>query len=197
MRADHASNHPRGSRRNRAVLIAALAGVLVLVTGTAYGVSQSQSQSPTLHACSAKSTGALRLVAAGSKCKSSEKTVYWNVQGPRGLKGSPGSDGTDGVSNYKFVHEDEAIDDGFFSAQNNLSVPCPDGTTVLGGGGGFRTQGSGPNVTDTEIITYSTPLDDASGWQIGYRVDYGDSGTSTSGLSVRVYAICGAVDMPQ
>jgi hypothetical protein len=185
MRADTDPTRPKTSRRTRSILIAALAAVIVLVAGTAYGVSQTQS--PTLHACSAKSTGALRLVAPGSKCKSKEIPVFWNVQGPRG------NNGTSGVSGYQLVHNDLILEDGNSGAQGNASVDCPTGTTALGGGGAILSGDEGPNVSSPEDITYTAPLDDARGWQVGWKVDYGSSGTTTYGLRVRVYATCAVV----
>jgi hypothetical protein len=47
-----------------------------------------------LHGCAKKHGGALRL--SGS-CKKSERSVSWNVQGPRGLQGPRGGQGAQGV----------------------------------------------------------------------------------------------------
>src|SRR4051794_24567430 len=49
-----------------------------------------------LNGCFKKHGGALRLVNAGAKCKSSEKSIAWNQQGPGGANGAQGAQGSAG-----------------------------------------------------------------------------------------------------
>jgi hypothetical protein len=55
-------------------LVASGAGIAVAATSTSV-----------IHACVAKSDGALRVVASGHKCASDEKALSFNAKGPRGL----------------------------------------------------------------------------------------------------------------
>lgn len=52
----------------------------------------------TYKACAAKSTGAMRLIVKGKKCKKSEKKLSWSVQGPPGMQGPVGPQGRDGAT---------------------------------------------------------------------------------------------------
>jgi hypothetical protein len=47
--------------------------------------------------CYARSTGALRVLAKGSKRKHGERALSWNQQGPGGDNGARGSDGAPGT----------------------------------------------------------------------------------------------------
>src|ERR1700759_1568713 len=51
-----------------------------------------------LNACANKKSGALRLA---TKCKKHERSVSWNVAGPRGLEGPQGATGSQGAPGAK------------------------------------------------------------------------------------------------
>ena len=68
-----------------------VAGALVATTLTAASMAIADSRgSTTLHACAARSGGALRWA---TRCKASERAVSWSVRGPRGPRGRPGARG--------------------------------------------------------------------------------------------------------
>ncbi len=53
-----------------------------------------------IHACANKRTGALRIIALGARCKTSERTMSWNtqgIQGATGPQGAPGDQGFQGI----------------------------------------------------------------------------------------------------
>ena len=74
-------------------LLAILVGCALLITGsTASGADLAQ-----IYGCAADSGGALRIVPAGTRCKSTETKLVWNVQGPRGPRGNEGERGPRGL----------------------------------------------------------------------------------------------------
>lgn len=77
------------------LIIGAVLGAAVAVSGTALAGTLSAS-STVIHACYARSGGALRYVRAGTRCRSSEKALSWDQTGPRGLRGLVGSQGPPG-----------------------------------------------------------------------------------------------------
>jgi hypothetical protein len=79
--------------RSRALSYLTVALLATLAAGG--GVALAASGGSTIHACSAKQTGALRLA---KKCKTSERSVSWNTQGPRGARGRPGPKGRRGLT---------------------------------------------------------------------------------------------------
>jgi len=79
----------RDGRTGRVLLVAVLG---IGAIGTAWSLAAGTSN--TLHACADKDGGALRLA---KKCKHGERSVSWNIQGPKGDTGAPGANGTDGV----------------------------------------------------------------------------------------------------
>jgi hypothetical protein len=80
----------------RSIVLASvlLAGVLA---GGAVGVIVGASTTPQLHACVQKTTNLMRYT-TGTSCKSGEKLVSWNVQGPAGARGATGATGPQGPS---------------------------------------------------------------------------------------------------
>ena len=83
-----------------------------------------------------------------------------------------------GVKGYEIV---TGRSDAASQGANTLSIPCPRGKRVLGGGGGTLgaiVQGDGP------YITVSQPFDGGGGWLI-------QTGRTTSSASILLgYAIC-------
>ena len=74
-----------------------------------------------------KSSGTIRLIDSGS-CRTGEQKVTWNQQG------QPGTNGTNGVSGYTQAFRTVSFagnaEPG--TTQVSVSVPCPEGTSVLG-----------------------------------------------------------------
>src|SRR4051812_32610348 len=81
------------TRRATMITVAGVAVVTGIATaGVAVAVSTSAT-STTIKACVKKSGGAMRQVGASTKCKSTEKSVSWNVRGVAGPKGVAGPAG--------------------------------------------------------------------------------------------------------
>jgi hypothetical protein len=84
--------------------VIAIAALVVAMSGVAIGSLAPKNGKIT--ACYSKRTGALRLVDAGKKCRTSEQRVAWNQQGkrglrgPRGRRGPAGDDGFDGLDGF-------------------------------------------------------------------------------------------------
>jgi len=85
----------KGSRRVRRALIA---GVLCVAVAAVASVAwATTSADDKFVACANKKSGVLRLVTAAKDCRKAERSVTWNVAGPRGLRGPVGLPGTDGL----------------------------------------------------------------------------------------------------
>ena len=81
------------SGRGGLILAAALAAAVALaflINSVATGADSR------IHACVGKKSGAVRIVAAGKRCKKGERRVTWQRVGPVGAPGTAGSDGATG-----------------------------------------------------------------------------------------------------
>lgn len=74
----------------------AVATVATVLTVAGLAVAAIRSSSGTIHSCYSKRNGALRIVKAGTKCKSSERALAWNQRGPTGPRGPRGPRGATG-----------------------------------------------------------------------------------------------------
>ena len=83
------------SSRSRS--LALLAGLGALAAVIAAGVGAQTTAAPRIHACAAKKSGALRVVAAKARCRKSERKLSWAVAGSRGAAGVPGARGPTGL----------------------------------------------------------------------------------------------------
>lgn len=85
------------SRRRRALRAAAVA-VLVLagLAGAAGAALEAALADEAINACRNRSSGALRVPATGTPCRSDEQPLQWNVRGPAGPAGPAGSAGPAG-----------------------------------------------------------------------------------------------------
>jgi hypothetical protein len=79
-------------KRSIVLVSVLLAGVLA---GGAVGVIVGASTAAQLHACVQPNTNLMRYT-TGSSCKSGEKLLTWNVQGPTGPRGATGATGAQG-----------------------------------------------------------------------------------------------------
>lgn len=77
-----------GHIRSRIALAAIVLGAIALAPQTAAAQA--------LSACAGQGIGYLRLVPAGSACRSGETPVNWNIQGPQGPAGPQGPQGVTG-----------------------------------------------------------------------------------------------------
>lgn len=76
----------------------ALSGALVTLTLLIALVAATEASAATIHACSNKKTGAVRVVSSKAKCKKSEKSLSWSSEGPAGKNGLNGNNGLNGTN---------------------------------------------------------------------------------------------------
>jgi hypothetical protein len=78
----------------------AFVALFVALGGTSYAVTSTSlvSSHGAISACVNKKTGALHLVASGSKCHGKRELVTWNQQGVAGVAGAAGSAGSAGAT---------------------------------------------------------------------------------------------------
>lgn len=174
---------------------------LVLVAGIAAGGTafvSAQMSSTVIYACVNNNSGMVKIVSAPSACSGNERSLQWNLQGPKGDKGDPGPAGPQGPkgetgavgpvgpagpagppgpagSAQQLVrHEirtptrDISVLDGIVQ----LVAECPAGT-VLAGGGYY-----------SNFVNISESRPDGNGWLV--------EGSTPGGLgtSFAAYAVC-------
>jgi hypothetical protein len=129
-----------------------------------------------IHGCFKKAGGNLRVVDSASNCdKQSESSIDWNSTGPQGAPG---------ISGYQIVTKEQPESAlGFFGS---VSVNCPTGKKVLGGGALAVTADGG--VQDGYQVLNSSPLTD-SGWRATFNID----NPLHDDFVLKVYAICANV----
>ena len=88
-----ASGAPRSGRAWMLVIAALAAAVALALIINSFATGASKS----IHACVTKKSGAVRIVAAGTRCRKAERRVTWQRVGPVGVAGSPGSNGSTGA----------------------------------------------------------------------------------------------------
>jgi hypothetical protein len=88
----------KAPRQRRSRRIAALAAaVLALAAGAAGAALEATLDEAVIGACRSKSTGVLRVPAAGTACRPDEQPLQWNVRGVAGPAGRPGTPGAPGA----------------------------------------------------------------------------------------------------
>ncbi len=70
--------------------------VFLALGGGAMAATHLVSSSGAISACANAHTGALRVIASGSKCHRGEAALSWNQKGPAGATGAPGAPGAAG-----------------------------------------------------------------------------------------------------
>ena len=91
------SADPRRARRLRVAALSLLA--VAAIAGSAGAALDALLADDVINACRSKTSGALRVPATGSSCKSDEQPLQWNVRGvagPSGPAGAPGQAGAPG-----------------------------------------------------------------------------------------------------
>jgi hypothetical protein len=107
------------------------------------------------------------------------------VQGIQGIQGVKGDTGSSGVSGYTVVQNNVTVLTGAFSGQ--VSVTCPAGDSVIGGGGGAT--GAVFNA-DELVVGASYPLG-SNGWEVDLVSPTDTAITTNYGIVVR--AVCAKV----
>jgi hypothetical protein len=75
--------------------VASSAALIFATVGGAYAATSSNSY--TIHACSSKQAGQLRIVSGHARCRHDEHPLIWNQQGPSGARGPTGAAGATGA----------------------------------------------------------------------------------------------------
>ena len=135
------------SRPSPAVVVASVA-LLVAVGGVAS--ASIPGDSAVVHACYQKKGGVLRVIDTArhgfsGKCRTSEKGLSWNQQGPRGLPGTAGAGGAPGVPGtpgapapagtalgWAHVLPDGTVDSGHNVTTANVTHPFETGYCFIG-----------------------------------------------------------------
>jgi hypothetical protein len=90
---------PADRSRSRLVRVTVLvAAALALAAGAAGAALHTLLADEVVNACRSKSTGVLRVPAAGTSCKGDEQPLQWNVRGPAGPVGPAGPAGPSGAA---------------------------------------------------------------------------------------------------
>jgi hypothetical protein len=133
---------PKASRS----VIPYLALLVVLVIGVGGGYALAAGSSKTITVCADKSTGILHLKTHG-RCKSSQKRVTWNQQGPPGPQGASGPQGATGAT----------------GAQGAQGSQGPAGVSVWAevAGDGTVVAGQGLAVEETSVGVYEVTVTDS------------------------------------
>jgi hypothetical protein len=160
---------------------------LVLVAATAIigGAAYAAVPGPdgTISAC-ADGNGRLRVIdaEAGTTCKTSERPLAWNQQGPAGPQGSPG------ISGYELV---EAVSANDSSSPKQVFADCPAGKRAIGGGARAFHEGLKGEFPLKELtIAASNPTVDGSAWQAVAL----EAVPAEDAWTLRSYAICANVN---
>jgi hypothetical protein len=108
-----------------------IAGGLLVTVAIAGVQVAAASGSSTIHACAAKSNGALRVA---KHCTRHERAVSWSQRGPAGLSGKPGAPGKAGAAaGYtSIIDNDQGVaisDDNAY--HNVISLTLPAGSYVV------------------------------------------------------------------
>jgi hypothetical protein len=129
-------------------MAAASVALFVAVGGVA--VASIPDGSAVVHACYQKNGGGLRVIDTakrgfGGKCRSSEKVLSWNQQGPKGLQGAAGTAGTPGTPGtpgapgpagaalgWAHVLGDGTVDSGHNVTTANVTHPFASGYCFIG-----------------------------------------------------------------
>lgn len=99
-------------------LVLVIGIALTLTGGFAWAANPVPAHSATISACAKKVSGVLRLASPGKvPCGTDEVPIAWNQSGPAGISG------------LQIVHTDSG-----FGHQPAVTVSCPSGRKIIGGG---------------------------------------------------------------
>ena len=154
-----------------------LTAALVLSTGAAIAyAATTTSAAGVISACSNKTSGQLRVLAAGAACDTKKETpISWNVQGIQGIQGEKGDTGAAASTS---VTVRTASGDG-----SNYIVQsfCDPGQVATGGGFEFGDVSS--EAPGRELLA-SRPITDNTGRPTGWVVE------QKFNVPLTVYVIC-------
>jgi hypothetical protein len=131
----------------------------------------------------------VRILGHKVKCHKDEKRIAWHVQGKTGATGARGPAGprglTGGIGNVHRITLDGPALAQTLGAVSEVSVWCPQGQQVVGGGFSFA------NSQQRDVVQSSTPVVGPTGLQ-GWYVKYVAMSPLGSGHYVTGYALCAA-----
>lgn len=144
--------------------------LLILGTVAVTGAHQGSVNPDVIHGCFKNGNGAVFIVDSSEECSGSQTAIHWNAEGPTGPAGNDGIDGADGVdgtdgatgaqgppglSGYEIVRKSVPATGTTLSARKDVTVECPAGKKVLGGGG----EPAGTTPTTWALIQSSPVID--------------------------------------
>jgi len=153
-----------------------------------------------IYACVNNASGTVKIVDADTVCHENSTMVHWNQEGTPGMDGADGTDGADGaggtngqdgadgqdgapgISGYEQVVHVQTYTDVSDGQFMTVSVTCPDGKKVLGGGA------SGFITAFTHLVSSNPSPADESQWGAIFQAT-----RAASTVSISAYAICGVV----
>jgi hypothetical protein len=165
-----------------------LGAAVAVVSGSAVALATGGNDPNIYKACVKSSDKTLYNVLvnprSGPSCRSNDKMIVWNEQGPvgpRGPRGYPGEDGASGLSTLTIVTE-PGVADPTDARQVGAIVDCPAGSFATGGGYLIGATNAGyAVVTNIPFGAVGTP---PTGWAV--RVVFEDS----AGGTMTGYAVC-------
>jgi Collagen triple helix repeat (20 copies) len=87
--------------------VTAVVALVFAMGGGAFAITSIPGRNGVIHGCYQKRTGTLRVMAAGKRCRRSEKAIAWNQKGAQGqpgvqgIQGQPGPKGDAGLAGPK------------------------------------------------------------------------------------------------
>lgn len=131
----------------------------------------------------------VRILGKKVTCHSGEKRIAWHIQGkpgPTGARGPAGPRGaTGGIGNVHTIMENTPALAQTLGAVSEVSVWCPQGQQVVGGGFTFA------NQEQRDVVQNSNPVVGPTLLQ-GWHVKVVAMSPLGSGHYVRAYALCAA-----
>ncbi|MCW2917284.1 MAG: hypothetical protein JWN52_5352 [Actinomycetia bacterium] len=180
----------------RTASVVAAATVLLVGGGIVYAGASSSSTASVIHACKKKSTGALRVIAAGHSCAGGETALQWNTKGPAGPRGPVGKTGPAGAISGNALEAPSFVNltDGAVTA---YTLSLPNAKYILNGSVAVLPPAGTSSVTKDTVV-YCGFMDKGaySGFEGVAHLPVGQSdatssftGYATSGTSATIY--CG------
>ncbi|HWL32841.1 MAG TPA: hypothetical protein VNP89_04485 [Gaiellaceae bacterium] len=189
-------------RRTRRLRICVLSVViLALVAGAAGAGVRVLLADDVINACRSKSTGTLRVPAAGAFCKGDEQPLQWNVRGVAGPAGPAGAAGPTGAPGAAGAvgpagPRGQTGATGPQGPAGPVSVDALAGTTCTTAAGSVGTLGVRTDPSGAVTLSCRAQVDpDAAPGLIVNEIDYDQVGTDTTGFVELFNAGRGTADL--
>lgn len=192
-------------------LFTAFVATAVIVLAFAGSTSATTKASGKIYACVKKTSGAVRVVTATTRCRSGERKLSWNSAGARGAAGTPGPPGARGPTGLRGPQGVQGAkgDRGATGATGptasqvvtgtpkstaldpavgttlDATATCPADTALLGGGGKVSNDEAGKPQKTVLVQTYPSS---GTAWTAVGVVTFDLPGAAK--MTVQAYAIC-------